>query len=90
MFGILYLIGVSIILAYPLLRFRLQNLVLGLAVILVGEYLRLQQVSSESPWPVPLGVAPENLFMPDYRPLLPWFGVVLLGLFFGHVLYGWV
>jgi uncharacterized membrane protein len=26
--------------------------------------------------------------MPDYRPLLPWFGVVLLGLFAGNVLYG--
>ena len=25
--------------------------------------------------------------MPDYRPLLPWFGVVLIGLFFGKVLY---
>ena len=35
----------------------------------------------------PLGVVPENLFMPDYRPLLPWFGVVLLGLFAGNVFY---
>jgi uncharacterized membrane protein len=31
---------------------------------------------------------PENLPMPDYRPLLPWFGVVVLGLFAGNVLYG--
>jgi uncharacterized membrane protein len=26
--------------------------------------------------------------MPDYRPLLPWFGIVLIGLFFGNVVYG--
>ena len=26
--------------------------------------------------------------MPDYRPLLPWFGVVLVGLFLGNVVYG--
>ena len=26
--------------------------------------------------------------MPDYRPLLPWFGVVLIGLFVGNVVYG--
>ncbi|HET7478845.1 MAG TPA: heparan-alpha-glucosaminide N-acetyltransferase [Rubrobacteraceae bacterium] len=87
-FGILHLIGVSIILAYPLLRFRLPNLVLGVVMIVVGEYMRLQGVSSESPLLLPLGVVPESLFMPDYRPLLPWFGVVLLGVFFGNLLYG--
>jgi uncharacterized membrane protein len=87
-FGILHLIGVSIILAYPLLKYRLPNLLLGVSVIAVGWYIQAQNVSSESPWLLPLGVVPENLFMPDYRPLLPWFGVVLLGLFAGNVLYG--
>ncbi len=87
-FGILHLIGVSIILAYPLLRYRLANLILGLCVIAAGWYMRAQDVSSESAWLLPLGVVPENLFMPDYRPLLPWFGVVLLGLFAGNLLYG--
>ena len=87
-FGILHLIGVSIILAYPLLRYRLPNLFLGILVFAVGAYMMAQDVSSESPWLLPFGVVPENLFMPDYRPLLPWFGVVLLGLFAGNVLYG--
>jgi uncharacterized membrane protein len=87
-FGILHLIGVSIILAYPLLKYRFANLLLGVSVIAVGWYLRAQGVSSESPWLLPLGVVPENVPMPDYRPLLPWFGVVLLGLFAGNVLYG--
>ena len=87
-FGILHLIGVSIILTYPLLNYRLANLFLGLCCIAVGLYMRAQDVSSESAWLLPLGVVPENLFMPDYRPLLPWFGVVLLGLFAGNVLYG--
>jgi uncharacterized membrane protein len=86
-FGILHLIGVSIILAYPLLKYRLVSLFLGLCVIAAGWYMRAQVVSSESAWLLPLGVAPENLVMPDYRPLLPWFGVVLLGLFAGNVLY---
>ncbi len=87
-FGILHLIGVSVILAYPLLKYRLANLFLGLCFIAAGWYMRAQDVSSESAWLLPLGVVPENLFMPDYRPLLPWFGVVLLGLFAGNVLYG--
>ena len=87
-FGILHLIGVSIILAYPLLKYRLANLFLGLCVIAAGWYMRVQDFSSESAWLLPLGVVPENLLMPDYRPLLPWFGVVLLGLGAGNALYG--
>jgi len=87
-FGILHLIGVSIILAYPLLKYRLANLFIGFSIMAAGWYMRAQGVSSESAWLLPLGVVPENLFMPDYRPLLPWFGVVLLGLFAGDVLYG--
>jgi uncharacterized membrane protein len=87
-FGILHLIGVSIILAYPLLKYRYANLFLGLSIIAVGVYMRIEGFSSESPWLLPFGVVPENLVMPDYRPLLPWFGVVLLGLFAGNVLYG--
>lgn len=87
-FGILHLIGVSIILAYPFLRFRLPTLLPGLSLIAVGVYMRIEGVSSESPWLLPFGVVPENLSMPDYRPLIPWFGVVLLGLVAGNVLYG--
>ena len=87
-FGILHLIGVSIILAYPLLKYRYANLFVGLLLIAVGVYMRIEGFSSESPWLLPFGVVPENLVMPDYRPLLPWFGVVLLGLFAGNVVYG--
>ena len=90
-FGILHLIGVSIILAYPFLTFlkyQLVNLFLGLFLVAVGLYVRVQGFSSESPWLLPFGVVPEDLIMPDYRPLLPWFGVVLLGLFAGNMVYG--
>jgi uncharacterized membrane protein len=89
-FGILHLIGVSIVLAYPLMKLRYLNVVLGLAVIAAGAYVRAEQFVVGGVAGVllaPLGVLPGNLFMPDYRPLLPWFGVVLLGLFAGNVLY---
>src|SRR5919107_917815 len=55
-FGILHLIGVSIILAYPLLKYRIGNLILGVSIIAFGWYMRAQDVSSESPWLLPLGV----------------------------------
>ena len=87
-FGILHLIGVSIILAYPFLGLRFTNLVLGTLVFAAGQYILAQEIYSQSIWLLPFGVIPEGMSMPDYRPLLPWFGVVLIGLFFGNVVYG--
>lgn len=87
-FGILHLIGVSIILAYPFLGLRLTNLLLGLSILVIGIYLQSLDLVSGSPWLLPFGVVPEGWLMPDYRPLLPWFGVVLIGLFFGNAVYG--
>ena len=87
-FGILHLIGVSIILAYPFLRLRFTNLVLGALIFAAGLYMMAQNPTSGSFWLLPFGVVPEGVTMPDYRPLLPWFGVVLIGLFFGNVVYG--
>jgi uncharacterized membrane protein len=86
-FGILHLIGVSIVLAYPFLNLRLANLALGILVFAVGTYVMAQDPSG-SPWLLPFGVVPEGWMMPDYRPLLPWFGVVLIGLGFGNLVYG--
>ena len=89
-FGILHLIGASIILAYPLMRLRFLNLILGLSVIAAGAYLQAEPFAVGGVGGIllaPLGVLPEGLFMPDYRPLLPWFGVFLLGVFFGKLLY---
>ncbi len=34
-----------------------------------------------------LGLAPERLTSVDYYPLIPWFGVVLMGVFLGNLLY---
>ena len=86
-FGILHLIGVSIILSYPFLRLRLTNLVLGILIFAPGQYVLAQNFTSEGFWLLPFGVLPEGVMMPDYRPLLPWFGAVLVGLSFGNVVY---
>src|SRR5215213_7885396 len=87
-FGILHLIGVSIILAYPFFRLRFTNLVLGALMFASGQYILAQDLYAQSFWLLPFGIVKEGVIMPDYRPLLPWFGVVLIGLFFGNVVYG--
>jgi uncharacterized membrane protein len=84
-FGILHLIGASIVLAYPFLRLKLANVALGLLCIAIGLYLN--DFSAAHPWLAWLGIRP-TYFMLDYWPLFPWFGVALLGVFAGNALYG--
>ncbi|MBI2172612.1 MAG: DUF1624 domain-containing protein [Candidatus Aenigmarchaeota archaeon] len=81
-FGILHLIGVSIMLSIPFLA-RRKMLPLALLFILMGAYLGMQNLQfSPAFWLVP------QIFQTfDYFPLLPWFGVFLLGVFIGSNLY---
>lgn len=82
-FGILHLIGLSIILAYPFLRFRWLNLVLGALVILIGT--GVPRLGLTLPWLEWLAPTPGSGV--DYAPLFPWFGRVLIGIFLGNTLY---
>ena len=84
-FGILHLISISILLAYPLLRLGRMNLLLGLAAILLGLYI--QELEVDFFWLIWLGLAPRSFTSLDYVPLLPWFGVVLMGMAGGALLY---
>ncbi len=84
-FGILHFIGLSIILAYPLLRYGFGNLLIGLALIVLGAYL--SNLTFPFYWLLWMGFTPENFYTIDYFPLLPWFGVVLIGVFFGNYFY---
>ena len=85
-FGVLHCIGVSIILAYPLIRRRELSLLLGLIFIIVGVFLSTM-VTVSFPWLLWLGLIPVPFYTLDYFPLLPWFGVVLIGIFIGNSLY---
>jgi len=88
-FGILHFIGLAIILMYPLLkynqRYKYLNLVIGLLFISAGFYLN--SFTFNFNWLLWLGFIPQNLTTVDYFPLLPWLGVVSIGIFIGSILY---
>jgi uncharacterized membrane protein len=84
-FGILHLLGLSTILAFPFLRSRWASLAGGLLVIGVGLYAG--RVVSTDPWLVWLGVQQFGRFMVDWYPVFPWFGAALVGAFVGFTLW---
>ena len=90
-FGILHLIGISIILSIPFLKFNLikekniYNLIIGILIIITGFYLQTLQFNvNELFW---LGFIPHHFNTFDYFPILPWFGIVLIGLSLGNMFY---
>jgi uncharacterized membrane protein len=85
-FGILHLIGVSTILALFFFRFRKVNLLIGCMLIVIGILLAEAGVTGPF-WLLWLGIPPAPFTSVDYTPLLPWFGVVLVGMGVGERLY---
>jgi uncharacterized membrane protein len=84
-FGVLHFIGVSIILAYPFIKFRYLNLVIAIVVLLAGLYLA--GFTFDFPWLLWIGLKPENFYSLDYFPILPYFSLILFGIFLGNTLY---
>lgn len=84
-FGILHLIGIAIILEYIFLKGKYINLIFGLVFITAGIYL--MGFTFDFYGLLWLGFTPNNFYTVDYFPLLPWLGVVSLGIFLGNTLY---
>ncbi len=84
-FGVLHCIGICIIISIPFLNLKYINLFLGIILVFIGIILRTMVFDfSYFLW---LGFIPKGFYTIDYFPLLPWFGVVLIGIFFGNILY---
>ena len=83
-FGILHLIGVSVMLSPFFFRFKKRNILLGFFCIVIGTIV----ATIDGPiWLLPLGIHPATFWSVDYEPLFPWLGCVLIGMGLGEYLY---
>lgn len=84
LFGILHLIGVSVMFAPLFLPYTRANLVAGILLIVAGAVISSVTGPKYLLW---LGIHPASFSSLDYTPLVPWLGVVLVGVFTGKILY---
>jgi len=84
-FGILHFIAVASVVALPMARLFWTNLWLGAALVVLGTSVQLPMFDRPPlQW---IGLMTHKPITEDYVPLLPWLGVVLIGIFIGRWLY---
>ncbi len=84
LFGVLHCIGLSIALSPLFLRFGRMNIIAGAVVILLAPLVAALTGPLSLAW---LGIHPADFASLDYVPLIPWFGVFLVGMGLGASLY---
>ncbi len=87
-FGVLHFIAVASVLGLLFVRAGWFNLIAGVAIILFAT--QYQSAWFDTPGRRWIGLMTHKPLTEDYVPLLPWFGVVLLGLFVGPYLRRWL
>jgi uncharacterized membrane protein len=85
-FGVLHFIAIASFLALPFLRLGPANLAVGATLLIVGHAVRLAWFDHPAlRW---IGMMTYKPPTEDYVPVIPWLGVVLLGIFVGQHVYG--
>jgi len=88
-FGVLHCIGLSIVLSVPFLKYRNYTLLFALLFIFAGTILTQHPVENPTVFHLTVGLHQTDVwrYTIDYFPLIPWFGVSLLGIVIGDWLY---
>ncbi|WP_370005862.1 heparan-alpha-glucosaminide N-acetyltransferase [Methanothermobacter sp. KEPCO 2] len=84
-FGVLHFIGAAVIITYPFAGRRVPSVIAALLALAAGIWVSTLRV--DTLFFVWLGLKPPGFYTLDYFPLLPWIGVVLLGIFTGDTIY---
>ncbi len=83
-FNFLQMMGLSMILCIPFLRFGKWSLIPAVSFILLGLFL---ETIKGPTWLMVFGILPPDFYPRDFFPVFPWVGVMLLGVFLGSLLY---
>lgn len=84
-FGILHLIALAMLLLPFIRPLRKSSAIIGLAIIILGQWTGPGTILQ--PLAMVAGFPPPGFRAVDYFPLLPWFGVILIGYGLGDFLY---
>lgn len=85
-FGILHLLGTSI-LSYPLLKQLSPAVISVTGLFLLGIGLLFTPITLDIYYLFPFGIVADSFQSIDYYPLIPWYGIFLLGSAVGKSLY---
>lgn len=84
-FGIIHFFTVATVLSLFFVKLRKYNSPIAFVIILCGLYLNTTE--STNAFLLPFGVLTQGIKTLDYFPLLPWFGIVLIGIAIGDYVY---
>jgi len=92
LFGVLHCIGFSVILAIPILKIKLNpipTIILGFFIVAAGLLLKTITFNNPTYLHLSIGLHEANIWSNtiDYFPLMPWFGLCLIGIAIGNILY---
>lgn len=84
LFGVLHFIALASVMGLLFRHFYWVNLLLGIGVILLGAQFQYEWFNATAwHW---IGLMTRKPITFDYVPLIPWFGVVLIGMFLARVM----
>lgn len=86
-FGIIHMIALSTLIAPFFFRLGRMNLALGAMIVLAGAYIGANGIMSDTHWFFWLGIVDPSYQALDHYPMIPWFGVVLMGIWLGQTLF---
>lgn len=85
-FGILHLLGLSL-LVYPFIRRMRAGIMITVGLILILSGRSLSKIAVTTDWLLPFGLTSTTFASLDYYPLIPWYGLFLIGTAVGKLAY---